>query len=139
MARHYKYITFSDRREIAALYQANERPADIADRLGVTTATIYRELKRGETVGEDGAPVLDRNRRRAYKAVIAARLILSVAKYSGLTLAGIILFRAGAAYALTERGYSAVGGKAFAPFLPVFYALFSGVGQGYISQAFFAL
>ena len=33
-----------------------------------------------------------------------ARLILSVAKYSGLTLAGIILFRAGAAYALTERG-----------------------------------
>ena len=43
MARHYKYITFSDRREIAALYQANERPADIADRLSVTTATIYRE------------------------------------------------------------------------------------------------
>ena len=39
----------------------------------------------------------------------AARLILSVAKYTGLTLAGIILFRAGAAYALTERGYSAVG------------------------------
>ena len=28
----------------------------------------------------------------------AARLILSVAKYSGLTLAGIILFRAGASY-----------------------------------------
>ena len=35
MARHYKYITFSDRREIAVLYQANERPADIAERLGV--------------------------------------------------------------------------------------------------------
>ena len=34
------------------------------------------------------------------------------------TLAGIILFRAGAAYALTERGYSAVGGEAFALFLP---------------------
>ena len=65
---------------------------------------------------------------------IAARLILSVAKYSGLTLAGIILFRAGAAYALTERGYSAVGGEAFALFFPVFYALFSGVGRGYVKD-----
>ena len=46
---------FSDRREIAALYQANARPADIARRLCVTTATIYRGLKHGETVGEDAA------------------------------------------------------------------------------------
>ena len=60
--------------------------------------------------------------------------ILSVAKYSGLTLAGIILFRAGAAYALTERGYSATGGEAFAIFLPVFYALLSGVGRGYVKD-----
>ena len=74
-ARHYKYITFSDRREIAALYQANERPADIAERLGVTTATIYRELKRGETAGEDGAPILDRNRRRAYNPVVAQQKV----------------------------------------------------------------
>ena len=73
--RRYKYITFADRREIAALYQANERPADIADRLGVTTATIYRELKRGETVGEDGAPVLDRNQRRAYNPVVAQQTV----------------------------------------------------------------
>lgn len=64
----------------------------------------------------------------------AARLILTVAKYATLTLAGIILFRAGAAYALTVRGYSAVGGEAFALFLPVFYALFSGVGRGYIKD-----
>lgn len=69
--RRYKYLTFADRRRIAAWYQANERPADIADRLDVTTATIYRELKRGETVGDDGAPVLDRNGRRAYNPVIA--------------------------------------------------------------------
>ena len=55
MVRHYKYITFSDRREIAALYQANARPADIAEKIGVSTAAIYRELKRGETVEEDGA------------------------------------------------------------------------------------
>ena len=62
----------------------------------------------------------------------AARLILSVAKYSGLTLAGIILFRAG--YVLTVRGYSAVGGEAFALFLPAFYALLSGVGRGYVKD-----
>ena len=64
----------------------------------------------------------------------AARLILTVAKYTGLTLAGITLFRAGAAYALTERGYSATGGEAFAIFLPVFYALLSGVGRGYVKD-----
>ena len=78
MARHYKHINFSDfsgRREFAALYQANARPADIAGRLGVTTAAIYRELKRGETVGEDGRPVLDRNRRRAYTPVVAQQKV----------------------------------------------------------------
>lgn len=73
--RRYKYLTFADRRRIAAWYQANERPADIADRLDVTTATIYRELKRGETVGDDGAPVLDRNGRRAYNPVIAQQTV----------------------------------------------------------------
>lgn len=53
MARHYKYINFSDRREIAALYQANARPADIAGRLGVATAMIYREQKHWETGNEE--------------------------------------------------------------------------------------
>lgn len=75
MVRKYKYISFSDRKQIAALYQTNARPADIAEKIGVTTATIYRELKRGETVGEDGAPVLDRNRRRAYNPVIAQQTV----------------------------------------------------------------
>ena len=75
MVRKYKYISFSDRKQIAALYQTNARPADIAEKIGVTTATIYRELKRGETVGEDGAPVLARNRRRAYNPVIAQQTV----------------------------------------------------------------
>ena len=75
MVRKYKYISFSDRKQIAALYQTNARPADIAEKIGVTTATIYRELKRGETVGEDGAPVLDRNQRRAYNPVIAQQTV----------------------------------------------------------------
>ena len=70
MVRKYKYITFSDRKQIAALYQSNARPADIAEKIGVTVAAIYRELKRGETVGEDGAPVLDRNQRRRVRRQI---------------------------------------------------------------------
>lgn len=85
MVRHYKYITFSDRREIAALYQANARPADIAEKIGVSTAAIYRELKRGETVEEDGAPVLDRNRRRAYNPVIAQQTVQASFRRRGRT------------------------------------------------------
>lgn len=42
----------------------------------------------------------------------------TVAKYAALTVAGVLLFRAGAAYALTERGYKAIGGEVFALFLP---------------------
>lgn len=65
----------------------------------------------------------------------AARLILTVAKYAVLTLAGIILFRAGAAYGLKERGYSATGGEAFALLLPVLYPLISAVVRDYIEDA----
>lgn len=85
MVRKYKYISFSDRKQIAALYQTNARPADIAEKIGVTTATIYRELKRGETVGEDGAPVLDRNRRRAYNPVIAQQTVQANFRRRGRT------------------------------------------------------
>ena len=67
------------------ILNAKERPADIAERLGVTTATIYRELKRGETVGEDGAPVLDRNRRRAYNPVIAQQTVQANFRRRGRT------------------------------------------------------
>ena len=50
---------------------------------------------------------------------------LNVAKYAALTVAGILLFRAGAAYALAERGYKAIGGEVFALFLPVFFYIAS--------------
>lgn len=42
-------------------------------------------------------------------------------KYTVLTLAGVLLFRAGQARALAERGYEALGGEVFALFLPVLY------------------
>lgn len=48
-----------------------------------------------------------------------------VIKYAILTLIGIILFRAGAAAGLRDRGYEAVGGEAFALLLPVLYYLIS--------------
>ena len=47
--------------------------------------------------------------------------IAAVAKYAALTLAGFLLFRAGQARALAERGYEALGGEVFALFLPIFY------------------
>jgi len=65
--RKYRYITLEDRRKIAAWHLDNMRPVDIAARLGVHTATIYHELKRGNT-GE-----LDQNQRPAYDADIAQR------------------------------------------------------------------
>lgn len=49
MVRQYRYIDFQDRKEISTRYLNGDRVADIADGLGVTTATVYRELKRGET------------------------------------------------------------------------------------------
>jgi uncharacterized membrane protein YiaA len=45
----------------------------------------------------------------------------TVAWYAVLTVAGVLLYKLGAAYALRERGYYAVGGEALALLLPVLY------------------
>lgn len=47
--------------------------------------------------------------------------LAAVAKYAALTLVGVLLFRAGQAHALAERGYEALGGEVFALLLPVLY------------------
>lgn len=52
------------------------------------------------------------------------KLLISI-KYIALTALGVILFHAGQAQALCERGYQAIGGEVFALFLPVFYYLIS--------------
>ena len=77
MVRQYRYIDFRDREQIAALYLNGDRVADIAAGLGVTTATVYRELKRGET-GE-----LDRNQRREYNPVLAQQRVQASFKRRG--------------------------------------------------------
>ena len=82
MVRQYRYIDFRDREQIAARYLNGDRVADIAAGLGVTTATVYRELKRGET-GE-----LDRNQRRAYSPVIAQQRVQESFKRRGKPAAG---------------------------------------------------
>lgn len=45
----------------------------------------------------------------------------TVAWYVFLTVAGVLLYKLGAAYAMRERGYFAVGGEALAFLLPVVY------------------
>jgi len=45
----------------------------------------------------------------------------AVVWYALLTAAGVLLYKAGAAYAMRERGYYAIGGEALALLLPVLY------------------
>lgn len=61
--------------------------------------------------------------------------LLTAAKYAALTVAGILLFRAGQASALAERGYAAIGCEVFALFLPVMYYLISRTVRDAISAA----
>lgn len=60
-------LTFSQRKRIEKLYSENKRPCDIAKKIGVTTQTIYRELKRGATGG------LDKNFRPVYAAELGEK------------------------------------------------------------------
>jgi len=69
MAGKYKFITMEDRQNIAAWYLNGDRPCDIAERLGVSVATVYREIERGHT-GE-----LDINQRPAYDPELAQRTV----------------------------------------------------------------
>lgn len=46
--REYRYITLADQKQIAAWCQADDYPADMAERLGMSSKAIYLELRRGE-------------------------------------------------------------------------------------------
>lgn len=58
----------------------------------------------------------------------------AVAKYAALTVAGVLLFRAGAAYAFTQRGYRAIGGEVFALFLPAIYYTISATVRDWFKE-----
>lgn len=47
--REYRYLTHDDRLLIEKLYARGIAPSDIASVVGVSLATIYRELPRGYT------------------------------------------------------------------------------------------
>lgn len=47
MARKYRRITYEDRKRIEFLYKNKEPIQCIADMIGVSRPTIYRELERG--------------------------------------------------------------------------------------------
>jgi len=70
MARNYKIISMSERKTIEQMYLAGDRPANIAKSLGVHTATIYHELKRGATGN------LDINQRPEYCPQTAQRNLM---------------------------------------------------------------
>ena len=72
-----RYLTYEDRKSIAALYADGVALADIASALGVHLATIYRELARGNT-GE-----LDGNGRSGYNAELAQRALKDSIKHRG--------------------------------------------------------
>lgn len=73
----YRYMTLADRQKLESLYLKGERVQDIADALGVHVATVYKELKRGETGG------LDRNMRTEYSATLAQRRLAENFKKRG--------------------------------------------------------
>ena len=82
MAGRYKYLTFEDRQKIEVWHARGDRPlVEIAARLGVHTATIYNELKRGY-VGE-----LDSRQREIYKAERAQATVQEHIKRWGRTAA----------------------------------------------------
>lgn len=70
------------------------------------------------------APGRQRANPRAWPARLTAR---TVARYVILTAVGLLLYKAGAACALRERGYFAVGGEAVFLLLPVLYCLAAAV------------
>lgn len=59
-----KYLTFEQRKQIERMYEENVKPEDIAKVLGVTSSTIYQELKRGKING------LDANGRYRYSSLV---------------------------------------------------------------------
>lgn len=70
MRKQFRTIEFEDRKTIAAMYADGVRAAEIAERVGVSSTTVYAELKRGQ----DGV-TLDKNLRFKYDPVLAQKRV----------------------------------------------------------------
>lgn len=75
--KKYRYLTFEDRKKIEKWYSDGVKPADIAEKLKVHTATVYHELNRGYTGQED------KSFRPQYKAETAQKAIQESFKRRG--------------------------------------------------------
>lgn len=51
------------------------------------------------------------------------QIAMGVAKWTAITVCGILLFKWGQAAAYAQRGYKAIGGEVFLLFLPLFWRL----------------
>ncbi len=71
-------------------------------------------------------------RRSRLRTLLAGLNGWTVAWYVFLTAAGVLLYKAGGAYALRERGYYAVGGEALALLLPVLYYVMAATIRGIV-------
>lgn len=73
-----KRLILKEREELEALYLQGLSVADIAERLQVHRATVYNELKRGDT-GK-----MDCNGRSGYSAELAQRRAYEMRRRSGI-------------------------------------------------------
>lgn len=89
----------------------------------IVTVTIHRRER--AKCGQD-------LRRTSLRRWIARMNGWAVAWYALLTVAGILLYKAGADYAMRERGYFAIGGKAVALLLPVLYYLLTKTVRDFV-------
>lgn len=72
-----KYLTLQDRKLIAKLHREEVRVLDIANKIGCHPATIYEELRRGDT-GR-----LDENQRPEYDPKLAQRKVQEAIRRRG--------------------------------------------------------
>jgi IS30 family transposase len=77
MGKPYRYLTIDDRRTIEIMWIAGVLRKDIANKLGMHTATLCLEMKRGYT-GR-----LDMNQRDEYDAELAEQTIQAAFKRRG--------------------------------------------------------
>ncbi len=76
-----KKLTPEDRKKIEEMWENNASHIEIAAEIGVCLATIYKELRRGQTVDEEtGEVVIGKNFRPAYNAERAQMAISLVSQ-----------------------------------------------------------
>lgn len=64
-----KILTLDDRKKFEDMWENdNAAPVEIAAELGISQATVYTELRRGQVYDAAGQEVLDKNFRRKYSA-----------------------------------------------------------------------